>query len=387
MVEHEIGTGVGPGCVGEPSFRWHETVALAFAILFSVVTVAAVFMIATRPMAVDFLSYWAAARLALEGQAAAAYDIVVHSKMEATIAPIDGLLPFPYPPPYLMLVSPFGLLPFGIAVALWIFGTAILYLSVARKLGSPRVVLAQPGVLANGLIGQNGFLTTSIFIAGTQLLERRPVLAGAILGLFVFKPQLALLLPVAVIAARNWLAILGAAASCSVLLLAALLTFGIDVYRGFFETAPQYALFMQQNRWPWNELASVFAFGRWLGLPAWLALALHAALAAVAAHAVWRAWRADDPAKVPLLAGATLLMPPYLFTYDSLLLVVPIAWLMKQRSHPTVVAAIWFASLLPIAIYFGLYAGPNTTPIAAALCLLILRSQSRVRMQAALASS
>lgn len=371
MVDVEVAGGQDRSQAGD-RLRWVRTVALAFAILFTIVTIAACWMVATQPKAVDFLSYWAAARLALQGDPAMAYDIAEHYRMELTIAPIDGLLPFPYPPPFLLLVTPFGLLPFGIAAAFWILLTGGLYYFAARRLAEPRVVLAQPGVLANGLIGQNGFLIAAIFMAGTRLLERRPFLGGVVLGLFVFKPQLALLLPVAVLAARKWTAIAGAMLTVAILLLAALAAFGVEAYRGFLSTAPQYATFMQQNRWPWEELASTFAFCRSLGLGPVGSMTIHGAVAAVAAPAAWKAWRTDHPAKVAVLAAATMLIPPYLFTYDSLLLVVPIAWLMNHRPNPYLISAVWLCCLLPVAGYFGHYNGPNTIPIAALISLFAL---------------
>lgn len=353
--------------------RWHRAVALAFAVLFGMLTVAACWMVATKSMAIDFLSYWAASRLAIEGDPALAYDIAAHKRMEATVAPIeDGLLPFPYPPPFLLFVLPFGLLPFGIANACWILLTGSLYHFAARRLTESRVLFAQPSAMANGLIGQNGFLTASIFIAGSRLLDRRPLLGGAILGMLVFKPQLALLLPVAVLAGRIWPAVAGAAISAVVLLGVGLLAFGIEAYEGFLAAAPVYTTFMQQSRWPWAELASTFAFCRWFGIAPAFSLAIHGIVAAAATFGVWQAWRTDHPAKIAILAAGTMLIPPYLFTYDSLLLVVPISFLMRQGRNPVVVGLIWLGCLLPVASYFGLYPGPNTISVSAAASLLVL---------------
>jgi hypothetical protein len=45
------------------------------------------------------------------------------------------------------------------------------------------------------------------------VLERRPYLAGSLFGLMIFKPQLGLLLPVALIAGRQWRVFAAAAAT------------------------------------------------------------------------------------------------------------------------------------------------------------------------------
>ena len=75
----------------------------------------------------------------------------------------------------------------------------------------------------------------------------------------IIKPQLAVLLPVAVIAGRYWSAIPAAAASASALLVAAALVFGWDSYRGFLDVLPAYQSVLVSGRWPWEKLASVFA--------------------------------------------------------------------------------------------------------------------------------
>jgi hypothetical protein len=46
-----------------------------------------------------------------------------------------------------------------------------------------------------------------------SLLERRPLLAGGLLGLLIYKLQLGLLIPVALLAGRHWRASEGVAAS------------------------------------------------------------------------------------------------------------------------------------------------------------------------------
>ena len=75
-----------------------------------------------------------------------------------------------------------------------------------------------------------------------------------------------------------------------------------------------------------------------------------------------------------MLAAASLLMTPYALPYDSLLLIVPIAWLIERRRHPWIVAAIWLFCALPVAHYFGFYSGPDTVPIASLLCMWAVSS-------------
>jgi hypothetical protein len=356
-------------------FRWHRTVAIGYAIVFVIIMVWTWLIIFIDHKASDFLSYWAAARLAVTEAPALAYNISVHRALELSVADPKGLLPFPYPPPFLLMIIPLGLMPYWLAFAVWIAATAALYLFVSRAIAPLAYRLAHPEALANALIGQSGFLTTAIFIAGMRALERKPWVGGGILGLLVIKPQLALILPIALLAGREWRAIAGAAVSSIAILLLALLALGMDAYRGFFAILPVFIDAMATSRWPWNELASVFAFARHLGVPQQPALVLHAIIALGATALVWRAWSRKSELRVPVLAAAILLIPPYLFTYDALLLIVPMGWLIVRERAPWVIAVAWLCCLLPIVTYIGFYQGPNPIPVAALLCLWALHSE------------
>jgi hypothetical protein len=51
-------------------WRWYRVAAIALSLLFLVVGAAACVINMVNPRALDFLSFWAAGRLALDGQAA-----------------------------------------------------------------------------------------------------------------------------------------------------------------------------------------------------------------------------------------------------------------------------------------------------------------------------
>jgi alpha-1,2-mannosyltransferase len=325
----------------------------------------------------DYLSYWAAGKLALAGEPAAAWDVERHRQVEFTLVSLNGLLPFPYPPPFLLMVTLFSLLSYMWGFAAWVTVTGLIYFVAARRVIPAPYVLAQPPALINGWIGQNGFVTSAIFVTGVSMLKARPFAAGAVLGLLVIKPQIALLLPVAVIAARLWPAIAGAAASAGAMLLVSLVLFGPAAFEGFWNILPLYGEMMRNDKWPWNEFISVFAFLRWFGASQSLAMIVHGLVAAVAAILTWQAWAADWEQKVPLLASATLLIPPYLLTYDALLLILPMGYWLAQRFRPGWAVGLWVLSLLPITFYFNLYRGPSTVPLAAILALFLLVGERR----------
>ena len=347
--------------------------ALIFATLFVLCAFTAFHFAYSGTIAPDFVSYWAAGRLTVQGHPALAYDIAAHRSIEQQIVPTVGYLPFVYPPPFLFAVLPFGMAPFSIAFAAWILITAALYIAATRRIIDLRFALAQAAAAANFIVGQNGFLTCAIFVRGTALLASRPFLGGLILGLLSLKPQLAVLVPIALLAGREWRAIAGGAL-CSLLLAAVgLLLLGTASYEGFIGMIGHFSRWLGDGRWRWGEIASLYAMLRFFGVNQALALAIHFCLALVAAVMTGYAWATKSDRRVAILAASSLLASPYVFTYDGLLLVMPLADLMR-RGKSRAFGLIWLLSLLPVIGYFRPF--PNTIPLAAMVSLWALHSRS-----------
>lgn len=369
------------------SVRWYRAAAVGFSLVF--VMFATWAYIANRfwPVGADFVSFWAAGRLALAGTPQLAYDISAHHAAEQAAGHVTGLLPFPYPPPFLGLVTLFAVVPFGPSFYLWVAGTAAFCAWSARRLAPPEYLFAIPSSYTNLLTGQTGFLITGIFIAGLGLIEASPWWAGGVLGLLALKPQLALLLPVATLAGREWRVIGGATLSVLALVLFSLALFGTSTWQAFFGILPHYLGFIRTGMWSWNELASVFALGRFVGLSPAAALSIHAGVAIASTLMTARAWWLKLDSRVPILAAATLLASPYLLTYDAVLLAVPIAWLIRQGRHPPAAAAAWLCGFTPVLTYLSRFPWPNLVPVGALICLAALHMPLSVwRLQSPRAS-
>jgi hypothetical protein len=309
-----------------------------------------------QPSDRDFLAPWAAAQLALAGRPWAAYDSgVLHAVQSAvaTFGSVTAELPFPYPPAYLLLVIPLGLMSFPAALVAWSTCSFAFYLFAARRLmaQSGWLAAAFPPVFANAAIGQNAFLTAGLFMAGMSLLASSPFAAGAVLGCLVVKPQLAMLLPVALVAARQWRAVAGAAASATAILLAGLALFGRATTAAWLNEAPLIVKVTGDGLMGWGKLASVYATARQMSVPAGPAIAIHLIVAAAAAAVVWRVWSspAERGAKVSMLAAGSMLMSPYVFYYDALILVPCFLYLARSGERPGVLLALWCIPLLLIA--------------------------------------
>ncbi len=142
--------------------------------------------------------------------------------------------PFAYPPPFLLLIWPLGLLPQVPAYLLWIGVTLPLYLWVCwyRPWGwrTAALGLLIPSTVVVVLNAQNGFLTGALMVGGCRMVDRRPVLAGVLFGLLAFKPQFGLLVPVALVSAGAWRSIVAAVATVLLTALASSAVFGWSMW-------------------------------------------------------------------------------------------------------------------------------------------------------------
>jgi len=90
-----------------------------------------------------------------------------------------------------------------------------------------------------------------------------------------------------------------------------------------------------------------------------------------------------DEERGAILASATMLMSPYMLTYDSMLLIWPLAVFLEDRTRPWRAAIVWLCLLGPFLAYFGFYPGPNLTPVAAGFSLAWLTFDPGKRKAAA----
>ena len=288
--------------------------------------------------AVDFVNVWAAGRLVLDGHAAAAYDWAVQKPIEdaALGYGFEGSYGWHYPPPFLAVAALLALVPYAASFLAWMAVTFPIYLATIRAITGHRigwlVAAAFPPVLANLMVGQNGFLTAALMGGALGLMQRRPVLAGCCLGLLTYKPHFGMLFPLVLAVSGRWTVFASAAASGTAIALASWLAFGTGAWEAFFHWLPIASqAFLSEGRADWGKLQSVFGLVRILGGSEGLAWWLQAALIASVAAALCLLWRsrAAFEMKAAALATGTLLATPYLYLYDMVALAVPVAFLFR----------------------------------------------------------
>src|SRR5947209_6994986 len=166
-----------------------------------------------RPIGDDFVNYFSGAYLALHQRAAEIYHWpTYHAFQESLVgAAVSPNYNYSYPPLALVLTLPFALVPYVPALGVWLAGGWYAFYR-ALRLATPNALLlalATPAVFVNTYCGQNGVWTAAFLGGGLCLLARRPVRAGVLFGLQAHKPHMDLIIPVVLLRARQWRAVVG----------------------------------------------------------------------------------------------------------------------------------------------------------------------------------
>ncbi len=291
-----------------------------------------------RLIPTDFVNVWAAGKLALDGQPALAWDWDIHKQVQVAMLGQSyvGDYAWHYPPPFLFVAMFLAHFPYAAGLVGWAAASFVPYMAMMRGVVGQRFGLiagaAFPVVLANTMSGQNGFLTAALLGGTLVLMPTRPVLSGICLGLLSYKPQYGLLFPLALIAASQWTVFIAAAATTAALALASWIAFGTDSWQAFFHWMPMFSqAFFTEGRATFFKLQSVFGLVRTVGGSeqlAWTFQWMTSGTVVVSVVMLWRS-RADFALKAAALAAGTLLVTPYLFLYDMMVLAIPVGLLLR----------------------------------------------------------
>ncbi|WP_416047802.1 glycosyltransferase family 87 protein [Cupriavidus basilensis] len=315
----------------------------------------------------DFVAFWSAAQLALNGNPTGAYDDATLRLVEIAAMPAlasaGGTLPWLYPPSFLLLVCPLALLTFGAAYGAFIGTTGALYLWAGSRIASWRGAwlpgMAFPGIAVVCATGQNALLTAGLAALSLTMVRRHPVAAGLVMGILTIKPHLALLFPLALVCARAWKALAAMAASSAALLALSASVFGTETFFSFLANVDMARLAVEGGEAKLVRMPTVFALVRLLGGNLALSYGIHAMVAALAAGVVIYAWcrPASFPLRASALMAATLMLSPYLYDYDLAFLGFVILWLAGyaiergwMRWEKELLLVLWLTPLLGLLV-------------------------------------
>jgi hypothetical protein len=296
-----------------------------------------------QPTTTDFVSFYAAGALADAGTPALAYDRAAHLAAEEAVAG-NGIEYqfFNYPPVFLLLCAALAPLPYLAAFMLFEAATLALLLAVATRILDDRsgtalvVLLAVPVVFWNFGLGQNGFLTAALFGAAMLLIDRRPVLAGVLLGALCYKPQFGILVPLALAAGGRWRTFAAAGLAVAGLVLLSLALFGAETWQAFLAAAAASPGTYQSGRIRFAGMANVFGGSRLLGVATPVAYVMQAAASLGAAALVVIVWRRSLSlsTRAAVLTAAALVAAPLALLYDLVLGALAACWIVRDAGAP-----------------------------------------------------
>ncbi len=335
----------------------------------------------------DFVNFWAAGRLTLDGLAhilasPEAYNIWLRTMFGAQV----GLFHvFSYPPTLIALLLPFGFLGYGAALAVWTLANG-LAVAFAMRVSVPAwrpalgLAIVSPAMALNAFQGQICGFTAALFFAGLMVLDRRPVLSGVCLGLLTVKPHMGIVAGLIVMMQRRWTTIFVTIATAAGLVVLSIVVAGSDAWSGYIAStlAVQKVYLEKMSAGFRYFLITPYAALREVGLPGGFAMLFHgvAAVAAIGA-AIW-VWRhVEDRLFAVLVAAlASVIVTPYANLYDLTLVALPLAGLIARDGATALRSreagyVLWVlpAIGLPLAILIG--------PLAPVLLLVGGRGFSR----------
>ena len=352
-----------------------------------------------KPIGTDFSNVYAAGRLTWQGKPADAYEPALQHAEEKAIfsgreVPFFG---WHYPPFFFVIAVLVAALPYALGLALWLATSLAAYLAAIRAI-LPRaetllVAAAFPATFVNIGHGQNGFFTAALLGGALHLLDRRPLVAGILIGLLAYKPQFGVLIPIALIAGRRWSTIVAAVLTVVALVAISFATLGSGVWHAFIDSMNfTQRIVLEQGGTGWEKIQSAFSAARNWGADIKTAYAIQGALALTLAASLAWLWRGEDNAfdlKASALATASLLATPYVLDYDLVVLAIAIAFMARHglacgfRDYEiSLLAAAWIVPLLsrPLAAISGIPAG---LIVMLALYVLVLHRAVRNRVRAA----
>jgi hypothetical protein len=335
-----------------------------------------------KPVGTDFSNVYAAGTLVWQGRPAEAYEPALQHAAEKAVfggreVPFYG---WPYPPFFFVIAVLVAAVPYAWGLAIWLAASFAAYLAAIRAiLPRPETLLiaaAFPAVFVNIGHGQNAFLTTALLGGALHWLDRRPWIAGVLIGLLAYKPQFGVLIPVALLAGGRWSSIGAAVATVAALLAISFVTLGGGVWHAFADSMNfMQTVVLEPGGIGWEKIQSVFSAARMWGASVHTAYAVQIALALMLAASLAWLWQSDAASELKAagLATASLLATPYVLDYDLVVLSVAIAFFVKHglsrgfRNYEiSLLAAVWIVPLLSRGI-----AGVTGMPLGLSVMLAL----------------
>lgn len=270
---------------------------------------------------VDFTVLWAAGRHAF----GAAYDPEFITAAQAQFG-YPGIRPFAYPPTLLLMLLPFGALPFALAYPAWCGFSAAAFVAAWENLNRQwaPLLLINPIVGLALLTGQTTLFVGACMVGLTMM--SRPVLAGILFGTALcIKPQAVILLPLGLLLIRRFDVLLPTILTGAAWTAASAAVFGPHIWLDWLNALPGFLKYT-------HALHLTGISPAWITTgplsPVFQAIGVLAGLLVVAVS-----FRSEEVAhRLVGIVGGSILCSPYAMRYELAAVAPAALWFLGTRS-------------------------------------------------------
>jgi hypothetical protein len=216
-----------------------------------------------NPLGSDFLLSWSISKMVLTDDAKEVYNQEKIFEIQKKITGVYHRYPAYYPPSSLIFMAPLALLPYIPSFILWMGMTLLFYFLILYRIApNPATIwlaLAFPGAYINFSFGQNAFLVGALIGGGLLLMDRAPLAAGFLLGLSIYKPHIAILIPFVLLTQKKWKVFASMLLTIASLILISLIAFGIEAWAAFWKNLPNAIEIIEKREIRLYNMTSVMA--------------------------------------------------------------------------------------------------------------------------------
>lgn len=323
--------------------------------------------IGTAIIGIDYATFYTTGKMVLSGSISNIYNMSIHHRLlESMIGVVPYFLEWVYPPTFLFAIVPFAIFPFQISYILWMIITFVLaalsvYLLTNRNKIAPFLFFLFPGTFLNIRWGQNGFLTAALLGFGIFFTETSPLLSGLMFGLLTFKPQIAIVPFIVLLALKKWKVFGWACLFAFIFAVLSGLIFGFQPWLEFIAVTFNNTS-MLTNIWAganWG-IPTLYTSLRCMGLNGILLSGILAVVGAASIFAcvwVWKLVKQFSMRAMSLVLCIFLTLP-YISLYDCSIIGIPFTLLFFERIekkewsfHPLALVIIWILPLICLFVF------------------------------------
>lgn len=337
----------------------------------------------------DFANYWVGGSLVLDGRYMLLFDQpTYYAHLQSLFGAGYQIHNWGYPPHFLMLCAPLGLMEYRWALFAFLAVTFAMFAFATHAFRREYAPDASPLALWVALFGyvmmmiefaQNGFFTAALLLTAFAFMRSRPWLAGLALALLTTKPQLGFLIPLLALFDRNWALLRWGTLFTLVLVGISIVFLGLESWRAYFELViPYQRLVMEEwQGYFLRMMPTTFGSIRTLDHAPVIAYQVQWVVSSLAFALLLRLlWVLRDPLdRICALVVGTFLITPYAFNYDmGALSVVAALMALRSRAKRQHALTIAFGALavLPAAVVKLGLAGFPFSPLLVAAAFVAL---------------